>query len=425
MPKSKPPTTNYQSLSTPSQSLHNCDLEVAIVHDWLIGGGAELVVEQLHELFPDAPIYTSYCSPEWRKRLNNQVKTGYLQHWPFNKLRKFLPVLRILWFRKLKLDQYDLVISSSGNGEAKHILPTPSSWKLAISKWRTGTKPSSKEDSSPTTNYQSPTTKIKRPLHISYIHAPTHFYWRHYDQYLKQPGFGIFNPLARIGLKLLVKPLRKWDYQAAQRPHRLLANSTHTQSEIDKFYGRKSTVVHPPVYLGRFSSAKAQSPRKGFIIAGRQTPYKRFDIAVRACTKLNLPLTVIGTGPEHEKLKKIAGRTITFLGRVSDHELEQDLAAAEAFIFPAYEDFGIAPVEALASGTPVIAYKAGGALDYVQEGRTGLFFKHQTVDSLISALERFPGHHFRPEVIIKEAQAFSKKNFHKNIIDYLDQLRKI
>lgn len=375
-------------------------LRVAIVHDWLVGGGAELVVEQLHELFPEAPIYTSYCSSDWRIRLDHKVKTGILQHWPFSKLRKFIPFLRIWWFRKLKLDDYDLVISSSGNGEAKHILPKNDKRQMLNG------------------NYTP-----QGPLHISYIHAPTHFYWRHYDQYLSEPGFGIFNPLARLGLRLLVNPLRKWDYQAAQRPHRLLANSRHTQAEVNKFYNRKSTVVHPPVYLERFSPTKAKE-RKGFIIAGRQTPYKHFDIAVKACTKLNLPLTVIGTGPEHERLKKMAGRTITFLGRVTDRELEEDLAAAEAFIFPAYEDFGIAPVEALASGTPVIAYKAGGAMDYVTEGRTGLFFKHQTVESLITALERFPGHTFRPEVITKEAQKFSKKNFQKHIIDYLDQLRK-
>lgn len=396
--------------------------KVAIVHDWLVGGGAELVVEQLHELFPEAPIYTSYCSPEWRKRLDNKVVTGYLQYWPFGKLRKFLPLLRIHWFKRLKLDTFDLVISSSGNGEAKHILPPPSNWKLAVSSWlkKLGLSstfhllkaPFQKPPS--TFHLPSPNT---RPLHVSYIHAPTHFYWRHYDQYLKEPGFGLFNPLARAGLKLLVKPLKKRDYQAAQGPDLLIANSRHIQKEIKEFYNRDSVVVHPPVYMERFSSTKGRPQRRGFIIAGRHTAYKRFDLAVKACNKLELPLTVIGTGPECEKLKKMAGKTVTFLGKVSDQEMEHELASAEAFIFPAYEDFGITPVEAMASGTPVIAYQAGGALDYVVEGKTGLFFKEQTVDSLCSALKRFPSHKnkFRPEVITKEARSFSKENFKSNI----------
>ena len=395
-------TINYQ----PS-TMHKSDMRVAIVHDWLVGGGAELVVEQLHQLFPDAPIYTSYCSPEWRERLDDKVITGYLQYWPFNKLRKFLPPLRILWFRRLKLNDFDLVISSSGNGEAKHTAPKRSKKQKAKSKKRFLS-----------INYQTSSINMNRPVHVSYIHAPTHFYWRHYKQYLKQPGFGVFNPLARLGLRLLVNPLRKADYKAAQNPDFLIANSTHTQAEIKKYYGRESTVIFPPVYLERFSPVKAQR-RKGFVIAGRQTPYKHFDLAVRACTSLGLPLAVIGDGPEHDNLRKIAGKTITFLGRVSDKDLEEDLAAAEAFIFPAYEDFGIAPVEAMASGTPVIAFQAGGALDYVVEGRTGLFFKHQTVDSLCSALERFNGHQFRPEVIAKEATKFSKSQFQKQIKAYL------
>jgi len=216
-------------------------LKVAIVHDWLYGGGAELVVEQLHKLYPKAPIYTSYCSREWRNRLDNKVKTGYLQYWPFSALRKFIPILRIWWFTGLSFKGYDLVISSSG-AEAKGI-------------------------------------KVpKGTLHINYCHAPTHYYWSRYNQYMLHPGFGKFDWLARIGLKLLAAPLRRWDFVAAQRPDYIIANSTHIQSEIKKYYGRDSTVIFPPVYLERFQKQENYTnTRHGFIVAGRQTPYKRFD----------------------------------------------------------------------------------------------------------------------------------------------------
>ena len=169
--------------------------KVAIVHDWLVGGGAELVVEQLHKMFPDAPIYTSYSSDDWRKKLDDKVVTGYLQRWPFSKLRKFLPILRQRWFEKLDFSNFDLVISSSG-AEAKGIQ----------------------------TN--------KKTMHVNYCHSPTHYYWSRYDEYIINPGFGVFDPIARTGLKILLGRVRKWDKKAAQRPDHMIANSTYTQKQI-------------------------------------------------------------------------------------------------------------------------------------------------------------------------------------------------
>lgn len=346
---------------------------VAIVHDWLVGGGAEKVVEALHQMYPDAPIYTSYCTDEWRKQLNNKVVTGYLQNWPFSKLRKFIPFLRILWFDSLKFDDYDIVISSSG-AEAKGI-KTPDSTK-----------------------------------HISYIHAPTHYYWSRYDEYLENPGFGLFDPLARIGLKLLVNPLRKWDYKAAQRADIVIANSSHTKSEIKKYYGRDSVVIHPPVEVDYFKPATKQA-RSGFIISGRQTPYKRFDLAVTACTKLGLELNVYGDGPDNARLKKLAGPTITFHGHASRNQLRDALQKAEAFIFPGLDDFGIAPVEAMAAGCPVIALKAGGSLDYVKPNTTGQFFDKPTVTSLSKVLTSFNPSFFSETDIVKQASKFSPDTF--------------
>lgn len=344
---------------------------VVIVHDWLISGGAERVVLALHQMYPDAPIYTSYCTPEWREKMDGKVITGWLQH--FGKVRKFIPFLRIWWFTHLNLEEYDLVISSSG-AEAKGI------------KVREGVE------------------------HINYCHAPTHYYWSRYDEYMRSPGFGLFDPLARIGLKLLVGPLRKWDYKAAQRPTAMVANSTHTQRAIQKYYNRKSEVIFPPVDLDRFKVTKPVK-RKGFVIAGRQTPYKRVDLAIHACTKLNLPLTVIGRGPDHQHLLDIAGPTITFETNASDEDVARYFQQAEAFIFPGVDDFGIVAVEALSAGTPVIAFKAAGALDYIIPGQTGLFFEEQTVQSLCDTLKDFSSHSFDHTIIAKSAERFSPQEF--------------
>ena len=368
------PKTTAKSRAAPADK----PLKVAIVHDWLIGGGAELVVEQLHKLYPDAPIFTSCCTKQWRKRLGGKVHTGFLQWWPLRTLRKFLPVLRIWWFTHLDLHEFDLVISSSG-AEAKGVHVPPSA------------------------------------VHINYCHAPTHYYWSRYNEYLEHPGFGMFDPLARTGLRLLVGPLRKWDYKAAQRPDYMIANSTHIKNEIQKYYDRSATVVFPPVAIGRFKRRAGNLKRRGFVVSGRQTPYKRFDLAVVACTKLELPLTVIGDGPDHRRLRKLAGKSVTFLGKVSDDVLEEEFANARALIFPGVDDFGITPVEAMAAGTPVIAYKAGGALDYVIPGKTGVFFEEHTARSLAQALRRFSPRQFNSGDITQSAERFSSQQFQKKM----------
>ena len=360
------------------------NLRVAIVHDWLVGGGAELVVEQLHEMFPDAPIYTSYATRKWRDRLDGKVRTGWLQ--PLGFIRKFIPVLRIIWFTHLKLEGYDLVISSSG-AEAKGV------------KVPEGT------------------------LHVNYCHAPTHYYWSRHDQYMKQPGFGPFDWLARIGLRLLVAPLRRWDYKAAQRPDYMIANSTHIKEEIKKYYGRDSVVIHPPAYMERFQKPEnAKRQRKGFLISGRQTPYKRFDLAVEACTKLGLPLTVIGDGPDHKRLRNMAGKTVTFLGFAKDQVVEEEMASADALIFPNLDDSGITLLEGLASGTPVIAYKAGGALDYIHPGKNGEFFDEPTPDSLAAALQAFRPDRYSHPAIAVNARRFSAEHFRQRMSTYLKKV---
>ncbi|MFA5004412.1 MAG: glycosyltransferase [Candidatus Saccharimonadales bacterium] len=365
-----------------ARSVHTAKgMRVAIVHDWLIGGGAELVVEELHKLFPNAPIFTSYCTPEWRERLDNKVVTGWLQH--LGKIRKFIPFLRVWWFTHINLKEYDLVISSSG-AEAKGI-------------------------------------KVSRDtLHVNYCHAPTHYYWSRYDEYMEHPGFGMFDWLARLGLKTLVWPLRRWDYKAAQRPDYMIANSNHTAKEIKKYYGRDAVVIFPPVNVARFQKKKpAGHVRHGFVISGRQTPYKRFDLAVKACTRFNFPLTVIGDGPDNMRLRRLAGKTVNFVGRVSDEVIEEEFANAKALIFPGTDDFGITAVEALAAGTPVVAYEAGGALDYVVPGKTGEFFSEPTAASLADALHRSNLRSFNHEGIATKAMAFAPKVFDEELEKFL------
>jgi glycosyltransferase involved in cell wall biosynthesis len=365
-------------------------LRVAIVHDWLIGGGAERVVYELHQMFPDAPIYTSYCSDEWRQKLDGKVVTGFLQHGPFPKIRKFIGLLRIWWFTHLDFSQYDLVISSSGNGEAKGI-KTP-----------------------------------KTTTHICYCHTPTHYYWRHYSQYMRSPGFGMFDPLARLGLRLLVGPLRRWDLKAAQRPDYLIANSSHIQQDIKKYYGRESTVIFPPIDIQRFQAAP-QGKRQGFVTMSRLATAKRIGLIVEACNQLQVPLKVIGDGPDYPHLKKIAGPTISFHNkqegnRISDQEMPVALSSAEAFIFASFDDFGVAPVEALAAGTPLIAYQAGGALDYVQPDENGLFFREQSVEAIVQAIEAFQRHApFNHKYIQKQAEAFSDTVFCHAIEQFIGQ----
>ncbi len=360
-------------------------VRVAIVHDWLIGGGSERVVYELHRMFPDAPVYTSYCSDEWREKFDGRVVTGWLQHWPFSKLRKFLPILRIWWFSHLKLGGYDLIISSSGNGEAFGV--------------------------------RAP----KGVTHVCYCHTPTHFYWRNHEQYLRQPGFGVFNPLARLGLRVLIGPLRRWDLNASKRVDYFIANSTHIQSDIKKYYGRDSVVIHPPVDIERFERA-VPGKRSGYVTVGRQVPYKRFDIIVEACTSLDLPLTVVGRGPEHDRLVQMAGPTVTFDTAASDEAVANYMSSAQAFLFAAVEDFGVTPVEALAAGTPVVAYQAGGALDYVVPGKTGEFFAPQSEAALVKILKDFDTKTVNADELKQFAQNFATAEFARSFHAFLESI---
>lgn len=356
-------------------------MKVAIVHDWLTNlGGAERTVRALLDTYPDADLYTSVYDKDALDLFHDtSVHTTWLQKIPGRiKFRHQLWVpLRPLAFRMLNLKKYDLIISSS-SAESKQV------------------------------------RRARGAVHICYCHTPIRYFWVNPDKYKKEPGLGPLNFLAPLIMPLFLRSLKRSDYKAAQKVDIFLANSKAVQKRIKTYYGRSARVVYPPVQLKRFKPGK--ETRQTFVTAGRQVAYKRHDLAIQACTELELPLLVLGNGPEHERLKKLAGPTVTFNDSPSDADIEQAFAQAKAFIHPGEEDFGITPIEALASGTPVIAYKAGGALDYVDDSN-GIFFATQSVDALVKALKKFKKRRFKPQTVAQSSRQFSNTQFKKHIKD--------
>ena len=359
--------------------------KVAIVTDWLTTyGGAEKVVKTLHEIFPEAPIITSQYSKkdiDWFDDCD--VRTGWLNIFPA-KLRKFLGPLRVVYFSNLKLGEFDVIISSC----------------IAESK---GIK--TREDQ----------------LHISYLQGPpTQYYWGMYDDYVKNPGFGKLNGIVRFFFKLLVKPLRENDYQLSKRPDYIIANSTYSAKEVETYYHRQAAVVFPPVDVDKF---RPNAETGDFYIStSRQVNWKRLDLAVEAFRDLDAKLILVGGGAEHDKLVALAAGSanIEFVPTINDSkELAQLVSKAKAFIFPSLEPFGIAPIEALSAGVPVIAYKKGGVLDYVIENKNGVFFPEQTAESLKKAVLLFEKKRFNKKEVSATAKSFSKDNFKKTIEQFI------
>lgn len=355
--------------------------KIAIVCDWLTNmGGAEVVVLALAEAFPGAPIYTSTYDPEKMPAFKNlDVRTTRLQHLPkpLRKLHKFFPMLRVKAFQNLDLSDFDIIISSS-SAEAKQVKKT----------------------------------RLDQ-LHICYCHTPIRYYWSHYAEYKKDPGFGKLNWLVRLAMPLLVPGLKKADYAAAQNVDVFVANSSEVQARIKKYYDKPSFVIHPPVDVDRFTPARERSDY--YVALGRQVPYKRIDLAVAAATKLSLPLKVYGNGSEHERLRKLAGPTVSFysdrFSDASDAAVTEALNHARGYLFPAEEDFGIVQVEALAAGAPVIGYGRGGTLDIVQNGESGVLFHEQTVEAVTAAIQKAETLTFLPATLRRKAKRFDKSLF--------------
>ena len=357
-------------------------MKIAIVHDFLNQfGGAERVVEALHEIYPHAPIYTSiYDEKRMPKSFHSMdIRVSFMQKLPFVfKLYRAYVLLYPLAFSRFDLSGYDVILSSS------------SSFAKGIKK-REG------------------------QLHICYCHNPMRFVWR-YQDYIKGEAIPKF---IKWLLPYLLYPVRQWDLKTAESVDYFIANSRNVAQRINQIYERESDIINPPVETKIFKPSAVD--REYFLVLSRLNPYKRVDIAVRAFNKLGLPLKIIGMGPDQWKLRQLAVPNIEFIGKRLDRELGKYLAECRALIFPGEEDFGIVPLEAMASGRPVIAYEAGGALETVVEGETGLFFKPQTPEALMLAVRKFTKKKFDKENIRRQAEKFDKEIFKSKVKEFIEE----
>lgn len=358
-------------------------MQIALVHDWLNQiGGAEDVLDDLLRMYPQAPLYTSIYDrakmpSHWQA---HNIQTLWLDHLPgiYRHHQRYLPLYPLAW-GGVNLSAYDVVLSNK-SGFCHGV------------KTQTNT------------------------LHICYCLAPTRYVWQ-FDQYANRESL---NPAIKAAVKAFLPWLRWWDTQAAQKVDRFIAISHDIQNRIKRFYGRDSDIIYPPVQVqDRFKPVQQHGDY--FLSLGRLIPYKRVDLIVEACTRLNLPLKVGGRGRDMERLKAIAGDTVEFLGFVPDEDLPELFARAKAFVFPGFEDFGITPVQAQACGRPVIAYAAGGALDTVMDGKTGMHFHEQSVEALMDALTRFDASDYDPATIRQHALQFDSEIFEQKITAYVQQ----
>jgi glycosyltransferase involved in cell wall biosynthesis len=356
-------------------------LRVALVHEPLFGmGGSERVLLALHQLFPDAPIYSAIFNP---KRLDRafgalDVRTSFMQRLPLvhRHHRAYLPLYPFA-YERMDLRDYDLVISSS--------------WSFAKS-------------------------VVTRPetLHICYCHNSMRTAWQFEDSAEKEQ----LGRLPRAILPWYVTFLRTWDYATAARVDYFVANSPAVAARIAKYYRRDSVYIPPPVETGRFYVADRHDDY--FLIVSRLVPYKRIDLAVQAFTQLGLPLRIVGSGREERRLRRLAGKNIQFLGHLTDDEVRSQLAHCRALIFPGEEDFGLTLVEVQASGRPVIAYGAGGAKASVIEGSTGLFFTPQTPEALAAVVRNFRDDRFDPVAIRRHAEDFDTERFARRFLRFVE-----
>jgi len=348
-------------------------LRVALVHEWLVTwGGSESVLLSLARLFPDAPIFTSIYKPDDRLSIafeGREIRPSALQMIPGvqNLYRYLLPFMP--WaFSRLDLSEFDLVISSS-HAFAKSVHVGPGATQ------------------------------------ICYCHTPPRYLWDLVKVY--NPG------LRGVLLGPLLRHLRQKDVEASQNVHSFIANSTYVAGRIARAYGRDARVIYPPVDVDEFTLTSDEPSY--YLAGGRMVPYKHLDKAVRAANKGKLPLVIFGDGPERNRLSRIAGPTVKFVGSVSTSQLAELIHKARAFLFPGLEDFGILPVEVQAGGCPVIALAQGGALETVKSGETGLLYNEDSVEGLLNAIQLFEGKIFDPEVCRKNSLLFSRDRFEKEM----------
>jgi glycosyltransferase involved in cell wall biosynthesis len=354
-------------------------MKTAIVYDrvnkW---GGAERVLLALHEIFPDAPLYTSLYSKtkaNWAE-VFPEVIPSFLQNFPFlHDKHEFIPFIMPMVFENINLLSFDLVISVTSES-AKGVF--------------TG----------------------KNTFHICYCLSPTRYLWSGYEIYFK-------NNYLRSLTKPIVSYLRRWDRIASTRPDKMVAISKEVQERIRKFYKRESEIIYPPVDIKKFRFRNLKRD-KFYLLVSRLVSYKNVDLAIEGFNKLKLPLVIVGTGSQEKRLKKLSAKNIHFVGGLTDEELADYYNKCQALIFPQIEDFGIVAVEAIASGTPVIAFNQGGSKDIIKDKINGIFFSRQDVKSLIESIYRFKKTKFDPKIISKSAKKFSKERFKKEFIESIN-----
>lgn len=348
-------------------------MKLAIVHDHLIQiGGAEKVLCALQQIFPKAPIFTLLYDSRKTGHyfLNTKIYPSFLQKFPFSlkHYQWYLPLMSTAT-ESYNLEEFDVVLSSC-SAMAKGVITRPST------------------------------------LHICYCHTPTRYLWTEAHQYVRELPH---NFLIKKFIPFFLSRLRVWDYAAAQRVNKFVANSKTIQERIKNYYNRESDVIYPPVETSNFFiSPKIENY---YLIGGRLVAYKRYDLTVQAFNKLGLPLKIFGEGPEYSRLKKMAKKNIEFLGPITEEKKAKLYSQCIAFLHPQEEDFGITAVEAMASGRPVIAYAKGGALETIIEGVTGKFFKDQEWEALGDTIIRFKPENYNPQTIRQHALQFDIENF--------------
>lgn len=356
-------------------------MRVNIVHDYLNQmGGAERVVLEMHRIFPQAPIYTSIYDRRKMVDFNRlDIKTSFMQHLPliFRFFKLYLPVYPFA-FESMRIPECDVLLSSS-SAFAKLV--------------------------------RAP----KGARHICYCHTPARFLWM-YEMYMQREKFPF--PLNQW-LPLLLGPMKKWDIASLNRVDFFIANSKNVQERIKRFYQRDAEVIYPPIDTDYYQPDDNSADY--FLLVSRLNTYKRIDIVVDAFNQLKLPLKIIGAGPDMEQLRLRSADNIEFLGRLPDEALKKHYAACRALIFPGEEDFGMIPLEAMSCGRPVVAYKAGGALETVVEGENGVFFAEQKPESLVEALQQFRNISFNKDAIRRHAQKFDQTVFRKKLMDFISE----
>lgn len=375
-------------------------MKVALVHELLtMRGGAERVLRILADLFPDAPIFTLLYDEQ---KLGNwfpkeRVRISGLQNRFFPTPYPLLPT-PYRFNHHLYLRKFPSAVEAWDFSECDLVISSSSAFAHGI-----------------ITN--------GKPKHLCYVHSPARYLWDRTHDILERAGQGLLGPVKRWHLERTFHPLRIWDAESADRPDKLIAASKEVQRRIELYWRRESSVIYPPIDDFWFQSPISQSPiAKYFFIASTLVPYKRIDLAIAACNILKMPLKIAGEGPDRKRLERMAGPTVEFLGYRTEGQLKDFYANAIATLLPGEEDFGLVPLESMACGTPVIAYRAGGPLETIMEGKTGTFFDEPTAESLASVLRTCRRETFDAAVCRMQAEKFSRSRFEMEIRRTIESL---